>query len=72
MDQSKINRRGFLGTIGAAATGLALATQGTAETQETDPKLPPPGSNRNLVIRTLPRTGEKTENAWYICASRKI
>lgn len=25
MDQSKINRRGFLGTVGAAATGLALA-----------------------------------------------
>lgn len=27
MGQSKINRRGFLGTMGTAATGLALATQ---------------------------------------------
>jgi len=25
MDQAKIDRRGFLGTVGAAATGLALA-----------------------------------------------
>jgi hypothetical protein len=25
MYQSKINRRGFLGTVGAAATGAALA-----------------------------------------------
>ncbi len=31
MDQSKINRRGFLGTMGAAATGLALATTATAQ-----------------------------------------
>ncbi|RCW81200.1 secreted protein [Phyllobacterium bourgognense] len=33
MDQSKINRRGFLGTMGAAATGLALATNATAQTR---------------------------------------
>jgi hypothetical protein len=30
MNQSKINRRGFLGTIGAAATGLALAAPAAA------------------------------------------
>lgn len=56
MDQSKINRRGFLGTMGAAATGLAIAT---AQAQESNVTSPPLGSNQNVVTRTLPRTGEK-------------
>jgi hypothetical protein len=30
MDQSKINRRGLLRTMGAAATGIALVTQAKA------------------------------------------
>ena len=36
MDQSKINRRGFLGTVGAAATGLALAATAAGQAQETN------------------------------------
>lgn len=29
MNHSKMNRRGFLGTMGAAASGLGFATQAT-------------------------------------------
>ncbi len=59
MNQSQINRRGFLGTMGATATGLALATQATAQTHQTTTTSPTPGSSQNVVTRTLPRTGEK-------------
>ncbi|NKN37319.1 aldo/keto reductase [Agrobacterium sp. a22-2] len=60
MDQSKINRRGFLGTMGAAATGLALAAQttATAQAQDTTAASPAPASNPDVLTRTLPRTGE--------------
>ncbi|WP_117196044.1 aldo/keto reductase [Rhizobium terrae] len=59
MEKSKINRRSFLGTMGATATGLALATNATAQTQATSATSPTPQSNQNVVTRTLPRTGEK-------------
>jgi aryl-alcohol dehydrogenase-like predicted oxidoreductase len=59
MNKPQINRRGFLGTMGATATGLALATQATAQTQGTNATSPAPGSSQNVVTRTLPRTGEK-------------
>jgi aryl-alcohol dehydrogenase-like predicted oxidoreductase len=61
MDQSKINRRGFLGTVGAAATGLALSVHAApvvAQTQETNAASPAAGSNSDTITRTLPRTGE--------------
>ena len=35
MNHSTINRRGFLGAMGAAATGLGLATQAVAQPQAT-------------------------------------
>ncbi|MDY6964179.1 MAG: aldo/keto reductase [Pseudomonadota bacterium] len=61
MDQSKINRRGFLGTAGAAVTGLALATHApaTVKAQGTDAPVPAAGSNREVLTRALPRTGER-------------
>ncbi|WP_372395492.1 aldo/keto reductase [Azospirillum sp. HJ39] len=59
MDRSTINRRGFLGTMGAAATGLALATQATAEAQDTNAGSPASGSNPDVLTRALPRTGER-------------
>ncbi len=59
MDQSKINRRGFLGTMGAAATGLALASHAAAQTQETKAASPIAGSKPDVLTRTLPRTGER-------------
>jgi aryl-alcohol dehydrogenase-like predicted oxidoreductase len=59
MDKPMINRRSFLGTMGATATGLALATNATAQTQATSATLLTPQSNQNVVTRTLPRTGEK-------------
>ncbi|MDR6670892.1 hypothetical protein J2X71_007183 [Rhizobium sp. 1399] len=59
MDQSNINRRGFLGTMGAAATGLALAAHATAQAQETNVASPTTGSNPDVLTRTLPRTGER-------------
>ena len=61
MDQSKINRRGFLGTVGAAATGLALAAGGPAraQAQTTDAAMPAAGSNPDVLTRTLPRSGER-------------
>jgi aryl-alcohol dehydrogenase-like predicted oxidoreductase len=59
MNQSKINRRGFLGTIGAAATGLALAAPAAAQAQDTDAASSASGSNPDVLTRTLPRTGER-------------
>ncbi|WP_426128999.1 aldo/keto reductase [Pararhizobium sp. PWRC1-1] len=59
MDQSKINRRGFLGTVGAAATGLALAAHAPATAQDTNAASPASGSNPDVLTRTLPRTGER-------------
>ncbi|WP_440409090.1 aldo/keto reductase [Neorhizobium petrolearium] len=61
MDESKINRRGFLGTVGAAATGLALAASATAvaHAQDTTSAQPPSGLNPDVLTRTLPRTGER-------------
>ncbi|MBB3236915.1 hypothetical protein FHS20_003812 [Phyllobacterium endophyticum] len=59
MDQSKINRRGFLGTVGAAATGLALAVPATVHAQDTNSKSTGSGSNPDVLTRALPRTGEK-------------
>jgi aryl-alcohol dehydrogenase-like predicted oxidoreductase len=57
MTPPNINRRGFLGTVGAAATGLALATQTTATAQ--DATSPASGSAPEVLTRTLPRTGEQ-------------
>lgn len=57
MDQSNINRRGFLGTLGAAATGLALATHNTAQAQETNSEAS--DATPEVLTRTLPRTGER-------------
>ncbi|CCV11351.1 aldo/keto reductase [Mesorhizobium sp. STM 4661] len=59
MDQSKINRRGFLGTVGAAATGLALAAPTTAQAQDANSASSAAGSNPDVLTRALPRTGEK-------------
>lgn len=61
MDQSTINRRGFLGTMGAAATGLALALSDTskASAQTAATTSDSPSSNAQVVTRTLPRTGEQ-------------
>ena len=64
MDQSKINRRGFLGTVGAAATGLALAASATAtatataKAQDMNSASSTSGSNPDMLTRTLQRTGE--------------
>lgn len=61
MEQSNINRRGFLETLGAAATGLALATSAAVTAQAQDAAAPQsPLSNGDVVTRILPRTGEKT------------
>jgi aryl-alcohol dehydrogenase-like predicted oxidoreductase len=59
MNQSKINRRGFLGTIGAAATGLALTAPAAAQAQDTNAASSASGSNPDVLTRTLPRTGER-------------
>ncbi|WP_105383077.1 aldo/keto reductase [Neorhizobium alkalisoli] len=59
MDQSRINRRGFLGTVGAAATGLALAVPTTVQAQDRNTASPTSGSNPDVLTRTLPRTGER-------------
>lgn len=56
MDQSKIDRRGFIGTMGAVATGLALANQATAQVQDTKAGLSASGSNPDVLTRALPRT----------------
>ncbi|MFG1414151.1 aldo/keto reductase [Xanthobacter sp. VTT E-85241] len=59
MNQSKINRRDFLGTLGTAATGLALAGQTTATAQAQDTTSAASGANPEARTRTLPRTGER-------------
>lgn len=61
MEQSTINRRGFLGTMGAAATGLGLATSSTsgASAQDTAAAPATARSNTRVLTRTLPRTGEQ-------------
>lgn len=59
MNQSKINRRGFLGTMGAVATGLGLAPQATAQAQGTGTALPASRSSPDVLTRALPRTGER-------------
>jgi len=61
MDQSKINRRRFLGTVGAAATGIALAAHATAQAQDTNATSPisGSGSNPDALARTVLATGER-------------
>lgn len=59
MNRSKINRRGFLGTMGAAATGLGLAAHATAQTQGTEVDSSGSGSNPDVLTRALPRSGER-------------
>jgi hypothetical protein len=59
VDQTKLDRRGFLGTMGAAAAGLGLATQVAAQTQGANAAPPGSGSNPDVVTRALPRTGER-------------
>lgn len=61
MEQSAINRRGFLGTMGAAATGLAFATSSTsgASAQDTAAAPATARANTRVLTRTLPRTGEQ-------------
>ncbi|WP_064681372.1 aldo/keto reductase [Rhizobium bangladeshense] len=59
MDESKFNRRGFLGAMGVAATGLALTAHSSAQGQETSSAAPDRVSNPDLLTRSLPRTGEK-------------
>lgn len=61
MNPSRINRRGFLGTLGATATGLAFAAQTTvaAQAQDTSSAASTSGSNPEVLTRTLPRTGER-------------
>jgi aryl-alcohol dehydrogenase-like predicted oxidoreductase len=61
MGPSRINRRGFLGTLGATATGLAFATQTTvaALAQDTGSGASNSGSNPEVLTRALPRTGER-------------
>jgi hypothetical protein len=61
MDRSTINRRGFLGTIGVTATGLAFAAQTsvTAQAQDTNSAASTSGSKPEVLTRTLPRTGER-------------
>jgi aryl-alcohol dehydrogenase-like predicted oxidoreductase len=59
MEQSNINRRGFLGTMGAAATGLALATSATSGAKAQDAASAAPGSTPEIRNRVLPRTGER-------------
>lgn len=62
MDPSRMNRRGFLGTAQRVpiATGLAFAAQTsvTAQAQDTNSAASTSGSNPQVLIRPLPRTGE--------------
>jgi aryl-alcohol dehydrogenase-like predicted oxidoreductase len=61
MDRSRFSRRGFLGGMGATATGLAVAGPSLvfAQAQSNTEAAPPPsGSNPDVLTRTLPRTGE--------------
>ena len=61
MDPSRINRRGFLGTVGATATGLAFAAQTTlaAQAQDTSPAASTSGSHLEVLTLTPPRIGER-------------
>ena len=59
MNQSNINRRRFLGTMGAAATGVAFATRAAAQPEGTRAALSAAEANPDLLTRTLPRTGER-------------
>ena len=59
MNQSNLNRRGFLGSMGMAATGMALASHAKAQAQETGTASSIPGSAADVLTRTLPRTGER-------------
>lgn len=60
MEQPAINRRSFLGTMGAAATGLALAASSTsgANAQDSAAASATAPANAEILTRTLPRTGE--------------
>lgn len=60
MTQSTLNRRGFLGTAGAAAAGLALAAPvaTTAQAQTASPAIAPAASAGEIITRRLPRSGE--------------
>ena len=59
MDQSSINRRGFLSTMGAAATGLGIAGRASAQIQTTDAAPSAARSSQDVLTRTVPRTGER-------------
>lgn len=61
MDPSRINRRGFLGTMGAAAAGLTLAPSAPsgASAQDGTSAPAPSASVPDVLTRTLPRTGEQ-------------
>lgn len=61
MDKSTINRRGFLGTMGAAVTGLAVPAASAGKAGAQDAASPSGGTapSPDLVTRTLPRTGEQ-------------
>lgn len=61
MQRSPINRRGFLGTIGATASGLALASSVASQTQgqETGGAQAKPDMLSDIIRRKLPRTGEE-------------
>lgn len=61
MQRSPINRRSFLGTIGATAGGLALATSVSSQTQAQEPGAAQASSAvlSDIIRRRLPRTGEE-------------
>ncbi|KAA0020270.1 aldo/keto reductase [Salinicola corii] len=57
--QPTMDRRGFLGTVGVAAAGLAMSTRVMAQGQATETAAPVSGSGPEVLTRTLPRTGER-------------
>jgi aryl-alcohol dehydrogenase-like predicted oxidoreductase len=57
MERSKMNRRGFLGTVGAATT-IALTAYGKAQAQDANAAAPI-SPDTTVLTRTLPRTGER-------------
>ena len=59
MNQSKISRRGFLGTMGAAATVLGLPTETQAQSPATAAASPASRAGPEVITRALPRTGER-------------
>lgn len=61
MQRSPINRRSFLGTIGATAGGLALAASVSSQTQAQEPGAAQASSAvlSDIIRRRLPRTGEE-------------